>query len=175
MGKYTDLARRLKGRESHKVGLASPSNIINDNIDTIDSSIYSGISKPVSDRPEHTLNPSVVVEKSQAVASGSERHGRERAERVTRLRSTNLTNLTEGEEVWALVAPDTHRYTSLSRKEGGAPVALRCIHDTNPDACGVCSGYARWLIADEGRLRRAQADPDGVRREFWRAVRGGAS
>jgi hypothetical protein len=38
----------------------------------------------------------------------------------------------------------------------------------------VCSGYAKWLIADESRLCRAQRDPDGGRREFWLDVRGEA-
>lgn len=42
----------------------------------------------------------------------------------------------------------------------------RCIHETTPDECAACSGYAKWLIADEGRLRRARSDPEGVRREF---------
>jgi hypothetical protein len=49
---------------------------------------------------------------------------------------------------------------------------VRCIHGTTPDACQVCNGYARWLIADEDRLRRAQARPEEVRREFWRSVKG---
>ena len=52
---------------------------------------------------------------------------------------------------------------------------VRCIHDTTSDKCAVCNGYARWLRADEDRLRRAQANPEGVRREFWQAVRGGVA
>jgi hypothetical protein len=40
------------------------------------------------------------------------------------------------------------------------------------DACAVCSGYARWSIADEVRLRKAQANPEAVRREFWRSESG---
>ncbi len=97
-----------------------------------------------------------------------------RPEGVTSLRPTTLTTLTESEieEVWVATEPDRRRYTNLYRKGAGAPV--RCIHDTTPDECAVCSGYVRWLIEDEGRLRRAQADPEGVRREFW-AGRGGAS
>lgn len=50
-----------------------------------------------------------------------------------------------------------------------APVP--CIHGTTADRCAVCSGYARWLAADESRLRAAQSNPATVRREFWRAVR----
>ena len=52
---------------------------------------------------------------------------------------------------------------------------VRCIHGTTSDKCAVCNGYARWLIADEGRLRRAQVNPEVVRREFWQSVRGGAA
>jgi hypothetical protein len=33
----------------------------------------------------------------------------------------------------------------------------------------VCSGYVRWLIADEARVGRAQNNPEAARREFWRA------
>jgi len=51
---------------------------------------------------------------------------------------------------------------------------IQCIHRMTSDECAVCSGYVRWLIADEDRLRRLQGDPEGVRREFWRSVRGGA-
>jgi hypothetical protein len=49
---------------------------------------------------------------------------------------------------------------------------IPCIHGMKAHSCGVCSGYARWLIEDERRLRRAQASPEEVRREFWRSVRG---
>jgi len=72
----------------------------------------------------------------------------------TNLRTTNLTNLTEA------TAP-----------QGQAVVG--CIHGTSVESCAVCSGYARWLANDEGRLRKAQSNPEAVRREFWRAVRGG--
>ncbi len=108
---------------------------------------------------------------NKATSSNSTAH---RIEGVTSLRPTTLTTLIESEEeeVWVATDPDRRRYTNLSRKGTGAPV--RCIHDTTSDECAVCSGYVRWLIEDEGRLRRAQADPEGVRREFW-AGRGGAS
>ena len=43
-----------------------------------------------------------------------------------------------------------------------------CIHDTTPEKCCLCNGYVRWLIAEEGRLERAQANPEFARREFWR-------
>lgn len=44
---------------------------------------------------------------------------------------------------------------------------VQCIHRLASDECAVCSGYVRWLIADEDRLRRMQGDPEAVRREFW--------
>jgi len=91
---------------------------------------------------------------------------------VTNLRTTNLTNLSE-DEIWIATSPKP-RYTNLIGKEAAGSTVL-CIHGTTRDACAVCSGYVRWLIADEGRLRRAQADPEGVRREFWRAIKGGVS
>ncbi len=46
---------------------------------------------------------------------------------------------------------------------------IRCIHRLPSKECAVCSGYVRWLIADEERVRRAQNNPEAVRREFWRA------
>ena len=71
----------------------------------------------------------------------------------TNLRTTNLTNLTE---------------------TNPSPCAVvRCIHGTTSHECAVCSGYVRWLMADEDRLRRAQGDPGTVRCEFWQLVRSG--
>ena len=91
------------------------------------------------------------------------------SEEVTNLRTTNLTNLS-GDEVWIAAAPKP-RYTDLMGKDN-PPAAVSCIHGMTRDACAVCSGYVRWLIEDEGRLRRAEARPEEVRREFWRAVGG---
>jgi hypothetical protein len=56
------------------------------------------------------------------------------------------------------------RTTSLS--------VVPCIHEETAETCAVCSGYVRWLVEDEDRLRAAQVNPEKVRREF-RAVRGG--
>jgi hypothetical protein len=79
------------------------------------------------------------------------------------------------------ISIDTDSHTP-DRPDGGAtplrPYAvnavIRCIHSLEPSTCGSCSGYARWLAQDEGRLRRAQARPEEARREFWRSVgRGG--
>jgi hypothetical protein len=49
---------------------------------------------------------------------------------------------------------------------------VHCIHGLKEDECAVCSGYVRWLIADENRVRRAMPDPEGVRQEFWEYVNG---
>jgi len=80
----------------------------------------------------------------------------------------------EVEERWHLV-PQEGKYTRLVRKfkETQENRSVRCIHDLTQDQCAVCSGYVKWLIAAESRLQRAQRDPEGVRREFWRDVRGG--
>ena len=43
---------------------------------------------------------------------------------------------------------------------------IRCIHRLTEDSCAVCSGYVRWLMANEGRLGRAQAKPEATRREY---------
>jgi hypothetical protein len=51
---------------------------------------------------------------------------------------------------------------------------IQCIHGISPSVCGVCSGYARWLAGDADRLRRAQTQPEEVRREFWRLMKGSA-
>ena len=51
---------------------------------------------------------------------------------------------------------------------------IQCIHGIRTSACGVCSGYARWLAEDDDRLRRAQTRPEEVRREFWRLMKGSA-
>ncbi len=83
--------------------------------------------------------------------------------RRTNLRTTNLTNLKAPASV------------DLSQQPYVAGSSVRCIHNTTPDRCAVCSGYARWLGSDEARLLRAQRDPDGVRREFWREAKGGPS
>lgn len=71
--------------------------------------------------------------------------------RDTSLRTTNLTNLT---------------------KPAVGLSVVRCIHRLASDDCAVCSGYVRWLLTDEDRMRRVQAKPEAVRREFWRSVGG---
>jgi hypothetical protein len=165
MGKYTDLARKHPDRAQEREAVLYGNNV---NINNIYSDRVSSIGRPTSARPEDTLQGSSPVEMSQSVASGSKSAAEVAEAPATNLRTTNLTNLSEAEEVWVATPPDAHRYTRLARRER---VALLCIHNTEPDKCAVCSGYVRWLIEDEGRLRRAEASPEEVRREFWRSAR----
>jgi hypothetical protein len=77
--------------------------------------------------------------------------------RVTTLRPTTLTTLILDE-----------------KEETDEKASVVCIHNVEPEECAVCSGYVRWLIEGEGRLRRARANPEEARREFWRSVKGEA-
>jgi hypothetical protein len=45
-------------------------------------------------------------------------------------------------------------------------VGVPCVHRTTAEKCALCSGYVRWLIADESRILRARQSPEAVRREF---------
>jgi hypothetical protein len=59
----------------------------------------------------------------------------------------------------------------------GRPYAVnavsRCKHETEPEKCAVCSGYARWLIAGgDARLQKARHNTEAARRRYWREVRG---
>lgn len=143
MGKYTSLARRVEEVEPQRVVEHSTANILSVNIVNIHSNRDRVIDKPPSDLPKDTLQGSPSVEMSQEGASSSKGTAEAAENRPTNLRTTNLTNLT-----------------------GSASV--RCLHRMSSDKCAVCNGYVRWLVADEGRMRRAQANPEAVRREFWR-------
>ena len=68
----------------------------------------------------------------------------------------------------------TIRPTTLTTLILDEKAAVVCIHNIEPEECAVCSGYVRWLIEDDGRLRRATANPVVARREFWRSVKGPA-
>lgn len=167
MGRYTDLARKHPEEPQGGETFVLNNNV---NINNIYNNRDVSIDKPTTARPKDTLKGSPSVEKAQSRASGDKDGPGGLKERITNLRTTNLTNLPE-EEVWIATKPEP-RYTNLAREEAPPVAAVRCIHDMTPDTCAVCSGYARWLIEDERRLRRAQADSEGVRREFWRSVRG---
>ena len=62
--------------------------------------------------------------------------------------------------------------TTLIKDEKDEKRTVICIHEMQPNDCAVCSGYVRWLIADEARLQRAKGNPESVRREFWRHMKG---
>jgi hypothetical protein len=74
---------------------------------------------------------------------------------VTTLRPTTLTTLIESEN---------HEKRSVV-----------CIHSLEPDACAVCSGYVRWLIADDSRISAARSDPEAMRRRYRASPKGGAA
>jgi hypothetical protein len=42
-----------------------------------------------------------------------------------------------------------------------------------PDECVCCSGFVRWVIKDEDRMRLLLSNPDKARQELWRLVKGG--
>ncbi len=145
MGKYTSLARKIEETKPQEGGSSPTDDILNVNINNIHSNRVSGLDKATPARPKDTLQRSLSVEMPQGNASSGKQTRKVAGNRTTNLRTTNLTNLTESSSV-------------------------RCIHGTTEERCAVCSGYVRWLIADEDRLRRAQSNPVAVRREFWREV-----
>ena len=155
MGKYTALARKYRDNRPQERGAASSINTFNVNMASIYSSRDNTLSKPTSDTPEQALEGSFSVESSQTYASCGEEVGEQ---------GNELTNY----EIKEFHVPNEFNPSSQRSEEGEV---VSCIHGTTKDKCAVCSGYVRWLIADEERLRRAQSDSDGVRREFWRALR----
>jgi hypothetical protein len=147
MGRYTELARRLRDDGPQQGGGSSSTTILNVNIDSIYSNRYSSIDKPTSERPEDTLEGSPPVDSSQNCASGYNTATEAGEKSATNLRTTNLTNLTEGE--W-------------------------CIHELAPEKCAVCNGYARWLIAGGAtRIEEARSSPEATRRLYWQLIDGG--
>jgi hypothetical protein len=75
----------------------------------------------------------------------------------------------------ATIRPTTLTTLILDEKdETDEKTSVVCIHNVEPEECAVCSGYVRWLIEGEGRLRRATANPEEARREFRRSVKGEA-
>jgi hypothetical protein len=203
MGKYTQLADKYRDR-GPQVEEGSSVNINNVKINNIDSNRDVVIDKPTSEGPEDTVEGSSPVDSLQSRSSGHNRDEHPADSGPTRLRpttlttlsrsydivpgagaedtnlrTTNLTNLVEPgeeyEERWHLL-PQEGKYRALVRrfKEAEEKRSVQCIHDLTQEDCAVCSGYVKWLIADESRLRRAQRDLEGVRREFWLDVRGEA-
>src|SRR5918998_4876546 len=114
MGRYTELARRLRDDGAQGGGAASTTTILNVNIDSIYSNGDSSIDKPASDGPKDTLQGFTPVDSSQSCANGGKSAAVEAREHATNLRSTNLTNL-------------------IADKQ--------CIHELAPEKCAVCNGY----------------------------------
>jgi hypothetical protein len=147
MGRYTELARRLRDDGPQDEGSTSTDTILNVNIDSIHSNRDSRIDKPTSGRPEDTLKGFAPVDSSQSCTSVDKDAALKAGEHDTNLRTTNLTNLTEPE---------------------------RCMHEMAPKKCAVCNGYARWLIAGgAARIAQARSSPEGTRRLYWQLIDGG--
>jgi hypothetical protein len=166
MGRFTDLARRLR-EENPQVGDASLTSITNDvKINSIDSNRDRVIDKLTSEGPEDTVEGTSPVDSLQSGASGVEYVVAEASEEDTNVRITNLTNLSPGD------AGDTNlRSTNLTNLT--APE--RCIHEMAPKKCAVCNGYVRWLIAGgAARIEEARNSPEASRRLYWRLIEGGA-
>jgi hypothetical protein len=108
--------------------------------------------KPKEDKGSSQKNTCVNINNNDEIIGSNPLAGSSGS--VTTIRPTTLTTLT------------------LDEKDETAGVV--CIHNVEPEQCAVCSGYVRWLIEGEGRLRRATANPEEARREFWRSVKGKA-
>jgi TubC N-terminal docking domain len=81
--------------------------------------------------------------------------------RILRGRSTTLTTLSAGGEGTTPLRP--YAVNAVNR----------CIHETEPERCAVCNGYARWLIAGgDARIDKARHNTEAARRRYWREVRG---
>jgi len=76
---------------------------------------------------------------------------------VTTLRPTTLTTLILNE-----------------KDETDEKALVICIHNVDPEACAVCSGYVRWLIEDDARLSAARSNPEATRRRYRETLEGGA-
>ncbi len=148
MGRYTELARRLRDDGPQEETSTSTDTILNVNIDSIYSNRDSRTDKPTSARPEDTVKGSSPVDSSQTRTSGDKDAALKGREHDTNLRTTNLTNLTDAE---------------------------RCLHEMAPKKCAVCNGYARWLMAGgAARIKEARNSPEGSRRLYWQLIEGGA-
>jgi hypothetical protein len=126
---------------------------------------YTSLARTLRDRPEATQpgedkgssekNTCVNIDNKDKTIDSNP--SAESSGSVTTLRPTTLTTLNLDE-----------------KDETDEKASVVCIHNVEPEVCAVCSGYVRWLIEDDGRLRRASANPEEARREFWRSVKGEA-
>jgi hypothetical protein len=147
MGRYTELARRLRDDGPQEEGASSTVNIHSVNIGSMYSNRDSSIDKPTSGAPKYTHQGFAPVDSSQSCASSINGAATEARGHDTNLRTTNYTNLTDAE---------------------------CCIHELTPRKCAVCNGYARWLVAGgEARIEEARNRPEGMRRLYWQLIEGG--
>ena len=65
-----------------------------------------------------------------------------------------------------VVHPPSEDTARTPLRPNAVNAVIRCIHRLTEDSCAVCSGYVRWLIANERSLRHAQANPEATRREY---------
>jgi hypothetical protein len=128
MGKYTSLARSFRDDEPPEAGTSTAKKK-----GVLDKDIY-----------EYRLN-------EQRIDIGSPARAQRPKNSVTKLRSTNLTNL----------KPDEKDEKAL----------VLCIHNLAPEACALCSGYVRWLIEDEARISGARRNPEAMRRRYRETLR----
>ncbi len=78
-----------------------------------------------------------------------------------------------GEEELRASSPSVDHPPQTARtplRPNAVNAVIRCIHGLTEDSCAVCSGYVRWLIADEGRVLEAYRDPEGARRRYWQSL-----
>jgi TubC N-terminal docking domain len=78
-------------------------------------------------------------------------------------------------EILEQLQPPPHRDESASQESVVTPRGREhsCPHGLRPDECACCSGFVKWVIKDEGRMRLLLSNPDKARQEFWRLVKEG--
>jgi hypothetical protein len=78
-------------------------------------------------------------------------------------------------EILERLRPPSHRDESASQDGAVTPRQQErsCPHGLRPDECACCSGFVRWIVKDDGRMRLLFSNPDKARREFWRLVKEG--
>jgi hypothetical protein len=77
--------------------------------------------------------------------------------------SNSLLSATAGDTT---LRPTT--LTTLIGDEKDEKRTVTCIHGLTENTCAVCSGFVRWLIGDEDRMRLLFRDPEQARRMYWR-------
>ncbi len=78
-------------------------------------------------------------------------------------------------EILQRLHPSTRRGDPASQDAAVKPRQREslCHHGLCPDECACCSGFVRWVIKDEGRMRLLLSNPDKARRVFRRLANEG--